>query len=98
MIDGCRPLISPHFNLTVEIAAEGDRARVFVDGDADHLAQSAHGRRQAQDQGDGQPLFLHLPVLWLEKYFSRGDYWKKPEPTQTQTQTEAKAHDAKDVA
>ncbi|MEI9961206.1 MAG: hypothetical protein WDM76_08815 [Limisphaerales bacterium] len=27
-IDGCRPLISPHFNLTVELPAQSHRARL----------------------------------------------------------------------
>ena len=44
VIDGCRPLIAPHFNLTVELPLEGDCARLFLDDDADHLAEPPQGR------------------------------------------------------
>jgi dolichol-phosphate mannosyltransferase len=48
VIEGCRPLLAPHFNLTVEL----------------HL--------QAQDQGDGQPLPVHLPLRLARKVFQPG--------------------------
>jgi dolichol-phosphate mannosyltransferase len=43
-------------------AAEGDRARLQLDGDPDYLAQPADGRGKAEDQGDGQPLSVQLPL------------------------------------
>ena len=43
-------------------SAQGHRARVLLDRHPDHLAQPPHGRGQAQDPGDGQPLPVHLPL------------------------------------
>ena len=38
-------------------------------------------RGQVEDSRDGQPVLVHLPcTVWLEKYFSRGDYRKLDEP------------------
>jgi hypothetical protein len=58
VIDGCRPIIAPHFNLTVELPLKAI-VRVLVDRHADYLAQPADGGSQAQDQGDGQPIPVH---------------------------------------
>ena len=44
-------------------AAEDHRARILLDGHADHLAQPARRRIEAQDQGDGQPLPVHRALL-----------------------------------
>jgi dolichol-phosphate mannosyltransferase len=54
VIDGCRPLMAPHFNLTVEIPL-----KAILDHHAHHLAQPPHRRSQTQNQGDGLPLLLH---------------------------------------
>ena len=74
MIDGCRPFLSPHFNLTVEMPL-----KAIVRGYSWTVIpitwrNRRTGDRQAEDQGNGQPLPLHLLYVWLEKYFSRGDY------------------------
>ena len=63
VIEGCRPFLSPHFNLTVELPLEDHRARIFLDRDSHHLAQPARRRIETQDQGDGQPLSVHRPLL-----------------------------------
>ncbi len=77
VIDGCRPLISPHFNLTVELPL-----KAIVRGFSWKVIPITWRNRRV-----GQPkmairemgsryLFICLYV-WLEKYFSRGDYRKK---------------------
>ena len=63
VIEGCRPFPLAAFQPDRRAAAEGDRSRLLLDGDADHLAQPPHRRGQAQDQGNGQPLPLHRPVV-----------------------------------
>src|SRR5689334_12356854 len=43
-------------------AAQGHRARLYLHGRADQLAQPDDRRLQAQDQGDGEPLPLYRVV------------------------------------
>ena len=59
VIDGCRPLIAPHFNLTVELPLKAIVRGYSLDRHPDHLAQPAHRRGEAEAQGDGQPLPVH---------------------------------------
>jgi dolichol-phosphate mannosyltransferase len=76
-IEGCQPLIAPHFNLTVEIPL-----KAIVRGYSWTVIPITWRNRRS-----GQPklkikemgsryLFICLYV-WLEKYFSRGDYRRK---------------------
>ena len=67
VIDGVRPLIAPHLNLTVEFPLKEilrgySWAMVPVT-----LAQSTERRRQAEDQGNGQSLSFHLPLCLAGK-------------------------------
>jgi len=73
-IDGCRPLISPHFNLTVELPL-----KAIVRAFSWHVVPVTWRNRRAgkshlhlREMGS-RYLFICLYV-WLEKYFSRGDY------------------------
>jgi dolichol-phosphate mannosyltransferase len=76
VIDGCRPLISPHFNLTVELPL-----KAIVRGFSWQVIPITwRNRRAGQSRLDlremgSRYLFICLYV-WLEKYFSRGDYKK----------------------
>ncbi len=45
-IRGCEPFLSPHFNLTVELPSEDDRARIYLDRHPHHVAQPARRRIQ----------------------------------------------------
>jgi dolichol-phosphate mannosyltransferase len=83
VIDGCRPLISPHFNLTVEIPL-----KAIVRGYTWTVIPITWRNRRTgvaklkiKEMGS-RYLFICLYV-WLEKYFSRGDYLKRPEPPGT---------------
>ncbi len=74
VIDGCRPFLSPHFNLTVELPL-----KAIVRGYSHEvLPISWHQRLKGvsalrmQEMG-GRYLFIVLYV-WLEKMLSRGDY------------------------
>jgi dolichol-phosphate mannosyltransferase len=74
VIDGCRPLISPHFNLTVELPL-----KAIVRGYSwTTIPITWRNRRtgtpklKIKEMGS-RYLFVCLYV-WLEKYFSRGDY------------------------
>jgi hypothetical protein len=46
---------------------KSDRARVFVDGHSDYVAESADWLAEAENQRDGQPLSLHLPLHLARK-------------------------------
>jgi dolichol-phosphate mannosyltransferase len=77
VIEGCRPLISPHFNLTVELPL-----KAIVRGFSWTVIPITWRNRRTgipklkiREMGS-RYLFICLYV-WLEKYFSRGDY-KKP--------------------
>jgi len=76
-IDGCRPILSPHFNLTVELPL-----KTVVRGYSWTAMPITWRNRKAgesklklQEMGS-RYLFICLYV-WLEKYFSGGDYARK---------------------
>ena len=76
VIDGCRPLIAPHFNLTVELPL-----KAIVRGYSWTVIpitwrnrRSGSPKLRIKEMGS-RYLFICLYV-WLEKYFSRGDYRK----------------------
>jgi len=73
-IDGCRPILSPHFNLTVEIPL-----KTVVRGYSWTMMpitwrnrKTGESKLKIREMGS-RYLFICLYV-WLEKYFSRGDY------------------------
>jgi dolichol-phosphate mannosyltransferase len=77
VIDGCWPLISPHFNLTVELPL-----KAIVRGYSWTTIpviwrnrQSGSAKFRIKEMGS-RYLFICLYV-WLEKYFSCGDYRKQ---------------------
>ena len=76
VIEGCRPLLSPHFNLTVELPL-----KAIVRGYSWTVIPITWKNRTSgvpklkiKEMGS-RYLFICLYV-WLEKYFSRGDYLK----------------------
>ena len=77
VIEGCRPFISPHFNLTVEIPL-----KAIIRGYSWKVVPISWKNR---DKGVaklklremGSRYFFIIAYLWLEKYFSRGDYKRK---------------------
>ena len=77
VIDGCRPLISPHFNLTVELPL-----KAIVRGYSWTVIPITWRNRRTgvaklkMKEMGSRYLFICLYV-WLEKWFSRGDYRKK---------------------
>jgi dolichol-phosphate mannosyltransferase len=74
VIDGCRPLIAPHFNLTVELPL-----KAIVRGYSWTVIPITWQNRRTGvaklklTEMGSRYLFIVLYV-WLEKYFSRGDY------------------------
>ena len=78
VIEGCQPLISPHFNLTVELPL-----KAIVRGYTwTTIPITWRNRRTGQAklkirEMGSRYLFICL-YIWLEKYFSRGDYMRSP--------------------
>jgi len=76
VIEGCRPLISPHFNLTIELPL-----KTIVRGYTwTTIPVTWRNRRTGEPklklkEMGSRYLFICLYV-WLEKYFSGGDYRK----------------------
>jgi dolichol-phosphate mannosyltransferase len=74
VIDGSRPLIAPHFNLTVELPL-----KAMVRGFSwTTMPITWRNRRtgvpKLKLKEMGSRYFFICAYLWLEKYFSRGDY------------------------
>ena len=77
VIDGCQPFISPHFNLTVEIPL-----KAVVRGFSWKVVpiswkNRSNGVAKLKLREMGSRYFFIIAYLWLEKYFSRGDYRRK---------------------
>jgi dolichol-phosphate mannosyltransferase len=77
VIDGCRPIISPHFNLTVELPL-----KAIVRGYTWKVIpitwrNRRHGAAKLKIKEMGSRYLFICLYLWLEKYFSRGDYRKQ---------------------
>jgi dolichol-phosphate mannosyltransferase len=74
VIDGCRPFIAPHFNLTIEIPLKAIvRGYSWVTIPITwRNRRTGTSKLQPKEMGS-RYLFICLYV-WLEKYFSRGDY------------------------
>ena len=77
VIEGCRPILSPHFNLTVELPL-----KTIVRGYTWTVIpitwrnrRTGKAKLELREMGS-RYLFICL-YLWLEKYFSRGDYRKQ---------------------
>jgi dolichol-phosphate mannosyltransferase len=77
VIEGCRPLLAPHFNLTVELPL-----KTIVRGYSWTVTPITWRNRRtglsklAIREMGSRYLFICLYV-WLEKYFSHGDYKKR---------------------
>jgi dolichol-phosphate mannosyltransferase len=96
VIDGCRPFLSPHFNLTIEIPL-----KAIVRGYSWKVVPITWRNRRTgapklkiKEMGS-RYLFICLYV-WLEKYFSRGDYKRivasVPESTNAPVPQQREAH------
>ena len=80
VIDGCRPIIAPHFNLTVELPL-----KAIVRGYSWTVIpitwrnrRTGEAKLKIKEMGS-RYLFIIL-YAWLEKYFSRGDYRRPQDP------------------
>lgn len=79
VIRGCEPIIAPHFNLTVELPL-----KAIVRGYSWTVVpitwrNRRFGTPKLKLKEMGSRYFFIVAYVWLEKYFSRGDYRKTAE-------------------
>jgi len=74
VIDGCRPLLAPHFNLTVEIPLKAIVRGYSWTVMPISWQNRKHGVAKLKIKEMGSRYFFICAYVWLEKYFSRGDY------------------------
>jgi len=76
VIDGIRPILSPHFNITVELPL-----KAIVRGYSFAVVpitwrNRRHGVAKLKIKEMGSRYLFICLYVWLEKYFSRGDFHK----------------------
>ncbi|HUG11520.1 MAG TPA: glycosyltransferase family 2 protein, partial [Opitutaceae bacterium] len=77
VIDGCRPLIAPHFNLTVEIPLKAIVRGYTFKVIPISWRNRRYGIAKLKIKEMGSRYFFICAYVWLEKFFSRGDYRHK---------------------
>jgi hypothetical protein len=78
VIDGIRPILSPHFNITVEMPLKAIvRGYTFTTMPIT-WRNRRHGVAKLKIREMGSRYLFIVLYVWLEKYFSRGDYKKSP--------------------
>lgn len=85
-IEGCRPYLAPHFNLLVELPL-----KAIVRGYSwTTIPITWRNRRTGIAKFNiaemGSRYFFIIAYVWLEKYFSRGDYHRLREPVKPETE------------
>lgn len=74
VIDGCRPFLSPHFNITVELPLKAI-VRGFTWTTIPITWKNRRtGEAKLKIKEMGSRYFFIVAYVWFEKYFSRGDY------------------------
>jgi dolichol-phosphate mannosyltransferase len=92
VIDGCRPIIAPHFNLTVELPL-----KAIVRGYSWTVMPITWRNRRTgvaklKIKEMGSRYLFIIFYAWLEKYFSRGDYRRPAEPVRPADAITASTH------
>lgn len=77
VIDGCRPLIAPHFNMTVELPLKAIVRGFSWTTIPITWRNRRTGVAKLKITEMGSRYFFIICYVWLEKYFSRGDYIKR---------------------
>jgi dolichol-phosphate mannosyltransferase len=77
VIEGCRPLMAPHFNLTVELPLKAIVRGFTWTVIPISWRNRRHGVAKLKIKEMGSRYFFICMYVWLEKYFSRGDYRRK---------------------
>ncbi|WP_266362767.1 glycosyltransferase family 2 protein [Tellurirhabdus rosea] len=77
-MDGLKPFLSPHFNLTVELPLKAIVRGYSYAVVPNSWTNRKYGESKLKIKEMGSRYFFILMYCLIEKYFSRGDYRKKP--------------------
>ena len=77
VINGISPLLSPHFNLTIELSLKSIIRGYTYDVIPNKWYNRKEGVSKLKIKEMGSRYFFILIYCFVEKYFSRGDYLKK---------------------
>ncbi len=80
-LDGCRPFLAPHFNLTVELPLKAIVRGYSWTTIPITWRNRRHGVAKLKISEMGSRYFFIVAYVWLEKHFSKGDYRKRAENT-----------------
>ncbi|HLK12260.1 MAG TPA: glycosyltransferase family 2 protein [Candidatus Binatia bacterium] len=80
VIQGCRPFLSPHFNLTVEIPLKAVVRGYSYEVVPISWEQRRHGVSSLRLAEMGSRYLFIVLHVWLEKMLTRGDYRRVDEP------------------
>ncbi len=76
-VDGCRPFIAPHFNFTIELPLKAVVRGYTWNVIPVTWRQRRTGAAKFMIREMGSRYFFVCMYVWLEKYFSHGDYRKR---------------------
>jgi dolichol-phosphate mannosyltransferase len=76
-IEGIKPFLSPHFNLTVELPLKAMVRGYTYAVVPNSWTNRKYGESKLKIKEMGSRYFFILMYCWIEKHFSRGDYKKK---------------------
>jgi dolichol-phosphate mannosyltransferase len=77
VVEGCRPFMSPHFNLTVELPLKAIVRGYTWTVIPISWRNRTSGEAKLKIKEMGSRYFFICMYVWLEKYFSRGDYRRR---------------------
>jgi len=77
VIEGCRPILSPHFNITVELPLKAAIRGFSYEVIPVSWTNRKSGESKLKIREMGSRYFFIVMYLWLEKFFSRGDYHRE---------------------
>ncbi len=80
VIEGVRPILSPHFNITVELPLKAIVRGYSWTTIPITWRNRRHGVAKLKIKEMGSRYLFICLYVWLEKYFSCGDYHRKIEP------------------
>lgn len=77
VIDGVKPILSPHFNLTIELPLKAIIRGYSYTVVPNSWTNRKYGVSKLKIKEMGSRYFFILVYCFVEKYFSRGDFYKK---------------------
>jgi dolichol-phosphate mannosyltransferase len=83
VIEGCMPILSPHFNITVELPLKAIVRGYTWTVIPITWRNRRTGLAKLRIREMGSRYFFIVAYVWLEKYFSRGDYRRSERPSPT---------------